>query len=192
MLLLQINTTACDGSDLFWPWFMWLLGAFLIGLLLGWLLKQLFGGEDTKKVDTTDYTAKITGLKADLDACRKDKSKLSAELTAAAAAATAATTAASSFAAAPVAAIADDSVKDDLTKVEGIGPKIKGLLNDDGIWSFVQLSQATVDRLQKILDNAGPRYRMHKPKTWAQQAGLAAEGKWDELAKWQDELKGGV
>ncbi len=174
MLLLQINTTACDGSDLFWPWFLWLLGAFIIGLILGWLLKQLFGGSG----DTTDYTAKIKGLESELDACRKEKSKL-----AAGAAATVA-----SFAAAKV----DDSVKDDLTKVEGIGPKIKGLLNNDGIWSFKQLSEAVVSRLQKILDDAGSRYRVHNPKTWADQAKMAAEGKWDELKKWQDELKGGL
>lgn len=85
----------------------------------------------------------------------------------------------------------DDSVKDDLTKVEGIGPKIKGLLNDDGIWSFRQLSLTKVDILKNILDNAGPRYRIHVPKTWPNQAKLAADGKWDELKKWQDELKGG-
>ena len=60
MLLLQINTTACDGSDVFWTWLMWLLGAFLLGLLLGWLLKQLFGGSGG---DTTDYSAKIKAWK---------------------------------------------------------------------------------------------------------------------------------
>jgi hypothetical protein len=90
------------------------------------------------------------------------------------------------------AAVIDDSVKDDLTKVEGIGPKIKDLLNADGIWSFKQLSEAATSRLQKILDDAGPRYRVHNPKTWAEQAKMAHEGKWDELHKWQDELKGGL
>lgn len=87
--------------------------------------------------------------------------------------------------------LADDSVKDDLTKVEGIGPKINGLLNNDGIYSFKQLSEASVERIQKILDAAGPRYRVHKPGTWPEQAKLAAEGKWEELKKWQDNLKGG-
>lgn len=178
MLALQINTTACDGSDMFWPWFLWLLGAFILGLLLGWLLKQLFGGDN----DTNDYSSKIKKLEADLAACRKEKSTLAASA--------AATTA--SLAAAVVPAKADDSVKDDLTKVEGIGPKIKGLLNDDGIWSFVQLSKAEVSRIQKVLDAAGPRYRVHKPKTWPAQAKMAAEGKWKELEKWQDELKGGM
>ena len=86
---------------------------------------------------------------------------------------------------------ADDSVKDDLTKVEGIGPKIKGLLNEDGIWSFRQLADTSVDRLQTILNNAGPRYRIHNPGTWPKQSEMAAEGRWTELKKWQDELKGG-
>jgi len=173
MLLLQIKTTACDGSDLFWPWFMWLLGAFLIGLLLGWILKQLFGGSDNK--DTTEYDAKIRGLEADLSACRKEKNSLVA-----------------GAAALATSLKADDSVKDDYTKIEGIGPKIESLLNADGLWSFKQLSEASINRMQKVLDDAGPAYTVHKPKTWAEQAKLAHEGKWDELAKWQDELKGGL
>jgi len=139
--------------------------------LLGWLLKQLFGSSG----DSSDHSAKISALEAELAACRKGKSNL----------------AASAAALAAVPSI-DDSVKDDLTKVEGIGPKIKGLLNDDGIWSFVQLSQSDTSRLQRILDDAGPRYRVHNPKTWAAQSKMAAEGKWAELEKWQDELKGGL
>ena len=188
MLSLQINTTACDGSDMFWPWMLWLLGAFILGLLLGWVLRQIFGS----KTDTTDYTAKINGLEVELKSCRNEKSKLTASLAAAAAAAAASVTTepdATSLGATTI--IADDSVKDDLTKVEGIGPKIKGLFNEDGIWSFVQLSESSIERLQKVLDDAGPRYRVHNPKTWAQQAKLAAEGKWEELKKWQGELKGG-
>jgi len=85
----------------------------------------------------------------------------------------------------------DDTVKDDLKKVEGIGPKIQELLNNDGIWSFMQLSEATVNRLKKILDDAGPRYRMHTPETWSEQAKMATEGKWEELKIWQDNHKGG-
>lgn len=146
MLQLQINTTACDGSDVFYPWLLWLLGAFLLGLLLGWLLKQLFGGGDNG--DT--YVAPVT----------------------------------------PVASV--DAVKDDLTKIEGIGPKIKGLINNDGIWSFHQLAISPIQRLQKILDNAGPAYRIHNPRTWAAQSKLADEGHWGELKIWQDFLKGGL
>ncbi len=142
MLNLQINTTACDGSDVFWPWLLWLLGAFLLGLLLGWLLKQFFGGDGDK------------------------------------------------VAAAPLAAV--DAVKDDLTKIEGIGPKIQGLMNKDGIWSFHQLANASTKRLQKILDNAGPAYTVHNPRTWSAQSKLADEGNWEELHIWQKHLRGGV
>ncbi|MBK6996499.1 MAG: hypothetical protein IPH31_16790 [Lewinellaceae bacterium] len=45
--------------------------------------------------------------------------------------------------------------------------------------------------MREILDAAGPSYNIHDPSTWAQQAGLADQGKWDELKKWQDELNAG-
>ncbi len=88
-------------------------------------------------------------------------------------------------------AAAAASAKDDLKKVEGIGPKIEGLLNADGIMTFSQLASASTERLQKILDDAGPRYRIADPGTWPEQAALARDGKWDELETLQDNLKGG-
>ena len=81
--------------------------------------------------------------------------------------------------------------KDDLKKVEGIGPKIEGLLNNAGIHSWSKLSTTSVDRLKEILADAGERYKMHDPGTWPDQAALAAAGKWDELKAWQDQLDGG-
>ncbi|MFK7980249.1 MAG: helix-hairpin-helix domain-containing protein [Saprospiraceae bacterium] len=80
---------------------------------------------------------------------------------------------------------------DDLKKVEGIGPKIAGLLNADGIITFADLAKAPIKQLKTILDNAGSRYRMHDPKTWSAQAKLAAKGNWEKLKAWQGELKGG-
>ena len=81
--------------------------------------------------------------------------------------------------------------KDDLTKVEGIGPKIKGLLYDAGIYTFRQLSESSVGTIAAILQKAGKRYQMHNPATWPEQAGMAADGRWEDLKKWQDELDGG-
>ena len=78
-----------------------------------------------------------------------------------------------------------------LTVVEGIGPKIAGLLNEAGILTLEDLSKAPKKNLKAVLDAAGPRYKMHTPDTWAKQAKLAATGKMDELKKLQDELKGG-
>ena len=81
---------------------------------------------------------------------------------------------------------------DDLTKVEGIGPKVASAFNDSGINTFADLAGTEVEALQKILDEAEGRFGAMNPGTWPRQAKLAAEGKWDELAKWQDELEGGV
>lgn len=80
----------------------------------------------------------------------------------------------------------------DLTVVEGIGPKISELFNNAGITTFAQLAKQTVPQMQKILDEAGARYKLAKPGTWAQQAGLAADNKWSDLKALQDKLSGGV
>lgn len=81
---------------------------------------------------------------------------------------------------------------DNLKLVEGIGPKIEGLLHEAGIITFEDLANSPVEKVQAVLDEAGPRYKTHNPGTWAKQARLAAEGKWDELLALQDQLKGGV
>ncbi|MEB8432224.1 helix-hairpin-helix domain-containing protein [Cocleimonas sp. KMM 6892] len=81
--------------------------------------------------------------------------------------------------------------KDDLKKIEGIGPKIQELLGKSGIHTFKDLSEQQRDTLKNLLDEGGPQYRVHEPESWPQQAKLASEGKWDELQKFQDELIGG-
>jgi predicted flap endonuclease-1-like 5' DNA nuclease len=81
---------------------------------------------------------------------------------------------------------------DDLKLIEGIGPKIEGLLHAEGIKTFAALVDTKVEVLKAILDAAGPRYRIHNPSTWAEQAKLADAGDWAKLQKWQDELKGGI
>ncbi|MGB4709555.1 MAG: hypothetical protein WBH50_08220 [Fuerstiella sp.] len=80
---------------------------------------------------------------------------------------------------------------DDLKIVEGIGPKIEELLHADGIKTWQQLSLANIDHLKEVMSNAGPRFRMHNPETWPQQAKLAAEGLWQQLEKLQEVLDGG-
>lgn len=89
------------------------------------------------------------------------------------------------------AAKATKAKKDDLKKIEGIGPKIAGLLNDANIHTFSDLADASIKTLKEVLVDAGKRFQMHDPKTWTAQAKLAAEDQWDKLKKWQEELKGG-
>jgi large subunit ribosomal protein L27 len=81
--------------------------------------------------------------------------------------------------------------QDDLKLIEGVGPKIEGLLNDAGIHTWADLANAPVDKIQAVLDEAGSRYRMHDPGTWAKQASLAANGQWEELEAYQEHLDGG-
>ncbi len=78
---------------------------------------------------------------------------------------------------------------DDLEIIEGIGPKIAGLLKAAGITTFAQLAEADLGRVQEILRAAN--LRLADPTTWAEQARLAAEGDWSALETLQNQLKGG-
>ena len=79
---------------------------------------------------------------------------------------------------------------DDLTRIEGIGPKIASLLQQAGITTFAQLAETDVDRLRQILDEAR-LLQIADPGTWPEQARLAAAGQWEALEALQEELKGG-
>lgn len=81
--------------------------------------------------------------------------------------------------------------EDDLTVVEGIGPKISELLHNAGIDSWSALSALTLEKLRTILKEAGSRFSVHKPDSWSRQAGMAARGEWGALKEWQDSLEGG-
>lgn len=85
----------------------------------------------------------------------------------------------------------DPNREDDLKKIEGIGPKVSEILKAGGIKTFSALAAASIDRIKAILADAGPRYTMMVPDTWPEQAGLARDGKWDELEALQDILDGG-
>jgi predicted flap endonuclease-1-like 5' DNA nuclease len=78
---------------------------------------------------------------------------------------------------------------DDLTIIEGIGPKISALLQVAGIVTFAQLAATDVARLREIMLQAN--LRIADPTTWPEQAALAAVDKWDDLKALQGSLKGG-
>jgi large subunit ribosomal protein L27 len=81
--------------------------------------------------------------------------------------------------------------QDDLKLVEGIGPKIEELMHAAGITTWAQLAAASNETLEAILDEAGPRFRIHDPATWSKQAAMADAAQWEELEAYQDHLKGG-
>ncbi len=80
---------------------------------------------------------------------------------------------------------------DDLTKVEGIGPKINEILQGAGIRTFSELAATPVDRLKELLAQAGSHFANHDPTTWPEQAALAAKGDWEAFDKLKAELDGG-
>ncbi|MGB6152341.1 MAG: 50S ribosomal protein L21 [Pricia sp.] len=83
------------------------------------------------------------------------------------------------------------SKKDDLKKIEGIGPKTAEALVNAEMGTFAKLAKADPEKIKEILTEASSNLAHLDPGTWPAQAQLAADGKWDELKKWQDELDGG-
>jgi large subunit ribosomal protein L17 len=80
---------------------------------------------------------------------------------------------------------------DDLTIVEGIGPKAAEVLNAAGVNTFAQLADMSADAVKAILEASEARVGHLDPTTWAQQSALARDGKMDELKTLQDALNGG-
>ena len=80
---------------------------------------------------------------------------------------------------------------DDLTIIEGIGPKVAEVLIAAGIDTFAKLTKKTPDELKELLADAEGTFNAQDPTTWPEQATLAAEGKWDELTILKDMLQGG-
>lgn len=82
---------------------------------------------------------------------------------------------------------------DDLTKIEGIGPKFAEAFQAVGVATFADLAAKSVDELKALLeadeDYASLAGRVGE--TWPKQAEMAAAGQWDELKAWQEELDGG-
>jgi len=65
---------------------------------------------------------------------------------------------------------------DNLKRINGIGPKIETMLNENGITTFVQLAETEVSRLQALLVEAGWE-RLADPATWPEQARQFVEEK---------------
>ncbi len=169
----------------------------LVGLICG-ILGYLLGKMNSKNDDSLALS-----LQADLDACKANTrnlnariSTLEAELAAKSKIAPQSFTATAPtlipFDASLASTVLGKKIKEnDLKIVEGIGPKIEALLNDAGIKTWYDLSQSSTDKLQSVLDAGGENYAIHNPSTWAKQALLAYQGKWQELKDWQNSLLGG-
>jgi large subunit ribosomal protein L17 len=80
---------------------------------------------------------------------------------------------------------------DDLTKIEGVGPKVAEALQAAGVDSYAALAGKSADEIKELLNDAEGTFNAQDPTTWPEQAALAADGKWDELKALQENLQGG-
>jgi len=73
--------------------------------------------------------------------------------------------------------------------IEGIGPKMDQVLNDNGISSWAVLAGKSFDELRALLDQEKyeGKYNIVDPSDWAAQAALAAKGDWEGLIKYQSD-----
>lgn len=76
---------------------------------------------------------------------------------------------------------------DDLTLIEGIGPKSAQALVESGVTSFAQMAQMSPDELERIVKEKRVRL-VGSTETWPMQARLAAEGKFSELEELQKRI----
>jgi predicted flap endonuclease-1-like 5' DNA nuclease len=74
---------------------------------------------------------------------------------------------------------------DNLQIIEGIGPKMESVLNENGISTWSQLAAKKASELQDILDKYGNRYQIIDPTIWLEQVKLAAGGRVADLIKLQ-------
>lgn len=170
----------------------------LISAILGYLLGKAFSNGGDKNASFS--------LQSDLDACKANSRSLTSKITSLESELASLKTSASAntqqfvaktaptflFDAALAATVFGKKIKEnDLKIVEGIGPKIEELYHKAGIKTWEALSETSTKTSQSILDAAGESYSIHKPGTWAKQAKLAYQGKWQKLKDWQESLDGG-
>lgn len=84
------------------------------------------------------------------------------------------------------------AVPDNLTRIEGIGPRIAEKLLQAGITTYAALASTPVKQLEAVLAKAGPRFRLARPQTWPEQAALLVAGDEAGFAALTAELRGGV
>lgn len=169
----------------------------LICGILGYLIGRMSSnGDNNNNNNNADYIRRISALETDLERCRNSKvttTKISGnESMSFASSASNISIAAMPFNGDLAKSAFGKKIKeDDLTVVEGIGPKISELFNNSGVNTWKELAQCSVEKCQEVLNSGGKRFEIHKPGTWPEQAKMAAEGKWQELKDWQDKLDGG-
>lgn len=198
---------------------VWVLLAVLLGIVIGWLLRSVAAKRQVERARAAnlgtaerDELERLRRRVAELDTVDAPSRPVAAEIAADGPASTPVqqllSTPTPEPAPAPepaspvpdvpaldldaaAAVIGSRIVADDLTVVEGIGPKIAELCHGIGIRTWSDLAETEVSLLRTMLNDAGQRFKAHDPGTWPQQATLLASGLWDEFVALTDRLDGG-
>jgi predicted flap endonuclease-1-like 5' DNA nuclease len=187
-----------EAKDMQWLFF---LAGILVGVVGEWLIDLLYWRK--KRVA---WAEKESSLRAEVVTAQSETETVRAEVltaqaeTAAVRAEVVAAQAQTEAVQADLAASEDRAVKlamaaepqDDLTVIEGIGPKIADLLDEHEVRTFAVLAETSVDRLRVVLAEGGPRFRLADPTSWPRQARLAANRDWERLQQVKQQLAGGV
>lgn len=173
---------------------------FLAGVLLGWLLNWLFDkffrrggsrsdghGNDASASDAAKRTATVAP-----QSMAPSVAVPASSLSAASGSTLNVAALASAAAAFGFGKLKTNAGYDNFEIIEGIGPKINDVMHVAGVHTFAALAALDIPAIAKILDAAGPNFKLANPETWAQQASLCASGHWEKLKAWQDELVAGV
>ncbi|MEH6456347.1 MAG: hypothetical protein V7749_08495, partial [Cocleimonas sp.] len=145
-----------------------LLGAFLLGALLTWLLSKLFKKDYTVRNNSYRY-----GHKGN-DEISTLKQPHSSKLT---------TTSDVRIVDKPTNPIKKVTAADDLTKIGGIDRIMQGELKNIGVSSFAELRDIKTTELMAFQQNQ-PNHK-REIETWPHQASLAAKGDWNKLKDYQ-------
>lgn len=80
---------------------------------------------------------------------------------------------------------------DDLTRIEGIGPKMSRVLSAAGLNTFARLAEASEAQIAQVLKAGGIKLVPPSIRSWPRQAALAARGDWAGLTELQESLTAG-
>jgi len=81
--------------------------------------------------------------------------------------------------------------ENDLSAIEGIGPKTAELLKKEGINSWSELATKTPFEIKELLATSGSRFSHIDPSSWPRQSKLASGNHWTRLEKLQNDMDGG-
>ena len=90
----------------------------------------------------------------------------------------------------PAVEAAEIAEGDDLSILDGVGPKYANALKASGVTTFAQLSQLSAEDIEAKLNDANePLIAGHTAATWPRQATLASRQDWSALRRYIDSTK---